>query len=309
VVQIVKLLAEGLGVRSTAKVGGVDPHTVLKGLTGSAAQFTLLYKIRIIILIMNLKTDSNPFSLAGRVALVTGSSAGLGKAMAMALGQAGAAVAFNYQNNQARAEKTFADFQAQGCHGALVRGDVTSEVEVPRLVNEVAERLGPVDILVVNATCDQPHRPIEEYDWALYQAMVDFFIKSPFLLTRACLPHMKRQKWGRIINIGSEVVERAVAYFSVYVTAKAGQNGFHRSLASELAPFGINVNMICPGWIPVERHANDPQSEKDAYRASIPANRWGVPEDVGGAAVFLASDASSFITGQSLHVNGGLTVN
>ena len=139
--------------------------------------------------------------------------------------------------------------------------------------------------------------------------MVDFFIKSPFLLTRACLPHMKRQKWGRIINIGSEVVERAVPNFTAYVAAKAGQNGFHRSLASELAPFGVNVNMICPGWIPVERHEKDPQSEKDAYRALIPANRWGVPEDVASTAVFLASEAASFITGQNLHVNGGLTVN
>jgi 3-oxoacyl-[acyl-carrier protein] reductase len=258
---------------------------------------------------MKVETGSNPFSLAGRVALVTGSSTGLGKAMATALGQAGAVVALNYQNNQARAEKAFADFQAHGCQGALVRGDVTSEVEVPRLMNEVVQRLGPVDILVLNATCDQPHKPIEDYDWALYQAMIDFFIKSPFLLTRACLPHMKRQKWGRIINIGSEVVERAVPNFSAYVAAKAGQNGFHRSLATELAPFGINVNMICPGWIPVERHEKDPQSEKDAYRALIPANRWGVPEDIGAAAVFLASEASSFITGQSLHVNGGLTVN
>ncbi len=258
---------------------------------------------------MTLSTTKNQFCLAGRVALVTGSSAGLGKAMAFALGRAGAAVALNYQNNTARAERTFAEFQAQGCSGILVRGDVTCEVEAPRLVDEIAQRLGPVDILVLNATCDQPHKPIEEYDWALYQAMVDFFIKSPFLLTRACLPHMKRQKWGRIINIGSEVVERGVPNFTAYVAAKAGQNGFHRSLASELAPFGISVNMICPGWIPVERHANDPQSEKDAYRALIPANRWGVPEDIAGAAVFLASEAASFITGQTLHVNGGLTVN
>lgn len=258
---------------------------------------------------MTIKPASQPYSLAGRVALVTGSSAGLGKAMATALGQAGAAVALNYQNNAARAEKAFSDFQAQGFQGALVRGDVTSEAEVPRLVDEVAQRLGPVDVLVLNATCDQPHKPIEEYDWAFCQAMVDFFIKSPFLLTRACLPHMKRQKWGRIINIGSEVVERGVPNFTAYVAAKAGQNGFHRSLATEVAPFGICVNMICPGWIPVERHESDPQSEKDAYRALIPANRWGVPEDVSAAIVFLASEAASFITGQTLHVNGGLTVN
>jgi 3-oxoacyl-[acyl-carrier protein] reductase len=120
---------------------------------------------------------------------------------------------------------------------------------------------------------------------------------------------MKRQNWGRIINIGSEAFTRGVPNFTAYVAAKGGQNGFHRGLASEVAPFGITVNMISPGWIPVERHEKDPQSEKDAYRALIPANRWGVPEDVSAATVFLASEAASFITGQNLHVNGGLTVN
>ncbi len=257
---------------------------------------------------MTLKKTSNPFSLAGRVALVTGSSTGLGKAMALALGQAGAAVALNYQHNAARAEKALAEVQAAGCHGALVRGDVTSEVEAPRIIEEIAQRLGPVDILVLNATCDQPQKPIEEYDWALYQKMLDFFVKSPFLLSRACLPHMKRQNWGRIINIGSEVVERGVPNFTAYLAAKGGQNGFHRGLATEVAPFGVTVNMVCPGWIPVERHENDSQSAKDAYRALIPANRWGVPGDVGEAVVFFASEAASFITGQTLHVNGGMTV-
>ena len=149
---------------------------------------------------------------------------------------------------------------------------------------------------------------MEDYDWAFYQSMIDFFIKSPFLLTRACLPHMKRQRWGRIINIGSEVVGRGVPNFTAYVAAKGGQNGFHRSLATELAPFGINVNMISPGWIPVERHATDPQSEKDAYRALIPAGRWGVPDDVGATAVFLASDAAAFVVGQNIAVNGGMTL-
>lgn len=138
--------------------------------------------------------------------------------------------------------------------------------------------------------------------------MLDFFIKSPFLLTRACLPHLKQQKWGRIINIGSEVVSRGVPNFSAYVAAKGGQNGWTRSMSGELAPHGITVNMIAPGWIPVERHEKDPQELKDGYRALIPANRWGLPEDLGGAVVFLASDAASFITGQNLHVNGGMTV-
>jgi 3-oxoacyl-[acyl-carrier protein] reductase len=244
----------------------------------------------------------------GRVALVTGSSRGLGRAMAFALGRAGAKVAFNYHNGRETAERVFTDYQKEKLEGMLVQADVTNEESANRMAKQVAEKLGPIDIVVINATCDQPHKPIEEYDWAFFQSMVDFFIKSPFLLTRACLPHMKQQRWGRIINIGSEVVARGVPNFTAYVAAKGGQNGFHRSLANELAPWNITVNMICPGWIPVERHANDPQSEKDGYRALIPLNRWGVPGDLDGAVTFLASEASSFITGQSLHVNGGMTL-
>jgi 3-oxoacyl-[acyl-carrier protein] reductase len=137
--------------------------------------------------------------------------------------------------------------------------------------------------------------------------MLDFFIKSPFLLTRRTLPHMKQQPWGRIINIGSEVFERGVPNFSAYVAAKGGQNGWTRSMAGELAPFGITVNMIAPGWIPVERHEHDPQEAKDGYRALIPVDRWGVPADLAGAVTLLASEASSFITGQTIHVNGGMT--
>jgi 3-oxoacyl-[acyl-carrier protein] reductase len=228
--------------------------------------------------------------------------------MALALGQAGAKVALNYCNNQETAERAFADFKSQKLDGILARADVTDEESVNRMARQVTAELGPIDILVLNATCDQPHKPIEEYDWNFFQSMVDFFIKSPFLLSRACLPHMKQQRWGRIINIGSEVVERGVPNFTAYVAAKGGQNGFHRSLATEVARWGITVNMICPGWIPVERHEHDPQAEKDAYRALIPANRWGVPDDLSGAVTFLASDAASFITGQSLHVNGGITV-
>ncbi len=253
-------------------------------------------------------SHSDLFSLKGRVALVTGSSRGLGRAMAFALGRAGAKVAFNYHNSRETAERAFAEYQKEKLEGMLVQADVTNEDSVNRMAKQVAEKLGPIDIIVINATCDQPHKPIEEYDWAFFQSMVDFFIKSPFLLTRACLPHMKQQRWGRIINIGSEVVARGVPNFTAYVAAKGGQNGFHRSLANELAPWNITVNMICPGWIPVERHANDPQSEKDGYRALVPLNRWGVPGDLDGAVTFLASEASSFITGQSLHVNGGMTL-
>ena len=248
------------------------------------------------------------FSLAGRVALVTGSTTGLGRCMAKALGQAGAKVALNYANNAQRAQEAFAEFQAAGHQGALFQADVTNETQVERMIAEISATLGPVDIMVLNATCDQPQKPIEEYDWAFYQRMLDFFIKSPVLLTKATVGHMKAQRWGRIINIGSEVVARGVPNFTAYVAAKGGQNGFHRSLAGELAPHGITVNMIAPGWIPVERHEKDPQELKDGYRSLIPVNRWGVPSDLDGTVVYLASNASSLVTGQTLHVNGGMTV-
>jgi 3-oxoacyl-[acyl-carrier protein] reductase len=247
------------------------------------------------------------FSLTNHVALVTGSSTGLGKAIAFALGRAGAAVAFNYQNNQQRAERAFAEYEKLRHRGALVRGDVSSPEGVADLHDAVKAKLGDIDILVVNATPDQPQMPIEEYTWKHYQTMIDFFIKSPYLLTRQLLPAMKAKRWGRIINVSSEVFQRAVGNFSAYVSAKGGQNGFTRSMATELAPFGITVNSVAPGWIPVERHENDPAEMKEAYRKLIPAGRWGTPDDVAHAVQYFASDEAAFVTGQTICVNGGMT--
>lgn len=247
------------------------------------------------------------FSLKGHVALVTGNSTGLGKAIGLELGKAGAKVPINFANNAKRAEQALKEYQAAGIETLLVQADVTSEEGIDKLFRETEAKLGKVDIIVPNATCEQPLRPIEEYDWAFYQRMLDFFIKSPFLLTKRGLPHMKEQKWGRIINITSEVFQRSVAPFTAYVAAKGGQIGFSRSLSRELAPFGITVNMVAPGWIPVERHEHDPQADKDAYVALVPAGRWGVPQDVAEAVLYLASEEASFVTGQTLCVNGGLT--
>ena len=248
-----------------------------------------------------------PFSLQGHVAIVTGNSTGLGKAIGLALGQAGAKVPVNYSNNEARARRTADEYKAAGIDTVLIRADVTTESGVDELFAKTEQALGNVDILVPNATCEQPLKPIEEYDWAFYQLMLDFFIKSPFLLARRGLPYMKERRWGRIINITSEVFHRSVAPFSAYVAAKGGQIGWSRSMSRELAPQGITVNMVAPGWIPVERHENDPQSEKDAYRALIPADRWGTPQDVSGAVLYLASPEASFVTGQTICVNGGMT--
>lgn len=248
------------------------------------------------------------FSLEGRVAFITGSSKGLGKEMAFAMGEAGGKVALNYFNGKEKAEETFAEFQKRGYEGVLIRGNAIDEGDINTMVSQIAETLGPVDIVVPNATPDQPQKPIEEYDWAFYQSMLDFFVKSPYLLARACLPHMKAQRWGRIINIGSEVFQEGVPNFTAYVAAKGGQNGFTRSLAKELAKWEITVNMVSPGWIPVERHENDPQELKDAYLADLPSGRWGLPHEVAGVVTFLASDEASYISGQNICVNGAHTV-
>ena len=246
--------------------------------------------------------------LKGRVALITGSTRGLGKEIALEFGRLGAKVAMNYANDPGVAEMAFSDLRRVTEHAHLVKADVTDPVEVDRVVSEVSQSLGPIDILVLNATCAQPQLPIEEYDWSFFQTMLDFFVKSPVLFTKACLPHMKRQRWGRIIQVTSEVFHLGVPNFSAYVAAKGGQTGLSRSLARELAPWGVTVNMIAPGWIPVERHAKDPKDAKDAYFATIPAGRWGTPADVAAAAAYFASEGASFVTGQTVSVNGGHTV-
>jgi 3-oxoacyl-[acyl-carrier protein] reductase len=243
--------------------------------------------------------------LSGKVAIVTGNSTGLGKAIGLELGKLGASVPINYFNNEARAQSALAEYQAAGINSFIAKADVTTEEGVDDLVSRTESQLGDVDIVVFNATCDQPLKPIEEYDWEFYQSMIDFFVKSPFLMTKRILPKMKEKKYGRIISITSEVFHVAVAPFSAYVAAKGAQVGWSRSMSRELAPFGITVNMVAPGWVPVERHEKDPQEMKDGYLAGVPMQRWGTPPDVANACCYFASDEANFVTGQTIAVNGG----
>jgi 3-oxoacyl-[acyl-carrier protein] reductase len=244
-------------------------------------------------------------TLKGHVALVTGSTTGLGLGIAKVLGAGGAKVVMNYYNDEERAERAFSEFQSAGGEGILLKANAIDELAIADLVDRAQSELGAIDIIVPNATPDQPLKSIEEYDWELYQQMLNFFIKSPYLLTRAVLAQMKEKGWGRIINISSEVYQLSVSPFSAYVSAKGGQIGWTRSMSRELAPHGITVNTVNPGWIPTERHENDPQEEKDAYLSQIPAGRWGTPSDVGEAVAYFASEEAGFITGQTLCVNGG----
>lgn len=243
-----------------------------------------------------------------RTALVTGASRGLGAAIAFKLGAIGLNVAVNYFQNKAAAERVCERICEAGGKAHPFHADVRTESEVARLVHEVAESLGNIDILVLNATGPQPFLSIEEQTWRAYLDQLEFFVKSPLLLVKEVVPGMKQRRFGRIINIGSEVVDIGNARFANYVSAKAAQLGLTRSWALELASTGITVNLVAPGWIPTERHVDSPQADIDAYIARVPMQRMGTPEDVAGVVAFLAGDAAGFITGQKFAVNGANTL-
>jgi NAD(P)-dependent dehydrogenase (short-subunit alcohol dehydrogenase family) len=246
--------------------------------------------------------------LNSRVALVTGASRGLGAAIARALAEDGAKVAVNFFAGADNADKVVASIRKAGGVAQSFGGDVRDEAQVDRLSRDVTNSLGPIDILVVNATGEQPMLPIEEIDWRTCLDQLEFFVKSPLLLVKATLGGMKDRKYGRIIQIGSEVFEVGLGRFSNYVSAKGAQLGLTRSWARELGPWGITVNSVSPGWIPTERHADIPDHVKEEYASHTPLKRLGLPEEVGKTVVFLASDAGAFITGQKISVNGGNTV-
>jgi 3-oxoacyl-[acyl-carrier protein] reductase len=246
--------------------------------------------------------------LSGKVALVTGASRGLGAAIAIKLAACGARVAVNHFASPHMAEAVLRQIRAAGGTAELFKADVRSEDEVIGMVKAVEAKFAPIDILVINATGPQPFIRIEDLTWRDCLDQLEFFVKSPVLLVKAVIGQMKQRRAGRIINIGSEVFERGVPEFSNYVSAKGAQLGLTRSWAMELAPWQITVNLVAPGWIPTERHINDPQAMKDAYAAAVPMKHMGEALDVAEAVAFLASEGGKFITGQKLAVNGGNTL-
>ena len=240
-----------------------------------------------------------------RVALVTGSSRGLGRAIAERLAGDGVAVAVNDRGADGRANDVAEAIRATGGAASAFGADVTDERQVTDLVAAVTGRLGPIDIIVVNATGPQPEADVLEVSWDDHLAELKFFVKSPVLLGRAIVPSMRARRFGRIIHIDSEVADRPPPGRSAYATAKNAQIGLMRSWVRELGPFGITVNTVAPGFIPVERHDAVPAATRAAYLATVPAGRMGTPQDIAHVVSFLVSPGAGFVTGQRIVVDGG----
>jgi 3-oxoacyl-[acyl-carrier protein] reductase len=240
-----------------------------------------------------------------RVALVTGSSRGLGSTIAARLAGDGLAVAVNGVRGDGGALEVASTIRTAGGIADAFTANVTDERQVASLVAAVADHFGPVDVLVINATGPQPEALVPDVSWQDHLDQLEYFVKSPVLLGRAVLPAMRARRDGRIIQIDSEVADRPPPGRSAYATSKNAQIGLTRSWARELAPLGITVNTVAPGFIPVERHAQVSAATREAYLASVPAGRMGTREDIAHAVSFFASHESGFITGQRLVVDGG----
>jgi 3-oxoacyl-[acyl-carrier protein] reductase len=243
-----------------------------------------------------------------QVALVTGASRGLGAAIATALGRDGFAVAVNYARNRDAAEAVRSEIVAAGGRAEIFGADVTVEDEVAGLHEAVTAGLGGIDVLVLNATGPQPSIAVDALTWRDVLDQLEFFVKSPLLLTRHVIPGMRERGRGRIIHIGSEVFELGTPGSSAYVAAKGAQLGLTRSWARELGPDGITVNLVAPGFIPTERHGEVSDVTRAAYTEGVPLGHMGQAADVAEAVAFLASERGGYVTGQRIAVNGGKTL-
>jgi 2-dehydro-3-deoxy-D-gluconate 5-dehydrogenase len=246
------------------------------------------------------------FDLTGRVALVTGGNGGIGLGMARGLAGAGAAVAIAGRNT-AKSEAAAAELANLGAKTAVVSGDVTNEAQCRKLVEETVARLGPIDILVNNAGINI-RKPAQELATAEWREVLDTNLTSAFVCCQAVYPVMKQAGGGKIINIGSMLSIFGAGFAPAYGASKGGIVQLTKALASGWAKDNIQVNAVLPGWIDTEltRGAREQVRGLNAMvLMRTPAGRWGLPDDLSGIAVFLASRASDFVTGTAIPVDGG----
>jgi NAD(P)-dependent dehydrogenase (short-subunit alcohol dehydrogenase family) len=252
-------------------------------------------------------TTSSPFDLSGRTAVVTGAARGIGQAIAVALAEAGADVA---GMSLEEAPETARGVRASGRAALMLTGDTGDPNDVERLARETAERLGGIDVWVNNAAklMVKPLLDTSDDDW---HGLLAANLHGYFYGCRAAARHMVEQgRGGRILNVSSAADIQPLADLSAYVTAKGGIVGLTKTLAIELAPHGITVNAIAPGATETEMNAAAYTDEvRRTYEQRIALGRIGTPSDIAGVAVFLASDAAAYMTGQELLVDGGLTIN
>lgn len=254
----------------------------------------------------------NQFSLEGKVALVTGASYGIGFAMATALAKAGATITFN-DIKQDLVEQGVAAYKEQGIKATGYVCDVTNEDEVKELVAKIEKEIGIIDILVNNAGIIK-RIPMHEMSAEEYRQVIDIDLVGPFIMAKAVLPGMMKKKSGKIINICSMMSELGRETVSAYASAKGGLKMLTRNIASEYGEYNIQCNGIGPGYIATPQTAplREPQADGSPHPfdsfiiAKTPAARWGTPEDLMGPAVFLASNASDFVNGHILYVDGGI---
>ncbi len=241
--------------------------------------------------------------LHARTAIVTGGARGIGRAIALSFAREGAAVAILDRRGDL-AEETAKDIAALGVKSCAVAADVGDETEVKAAVAQIDATLGRIDILVNNAGIDTTSRVIDMPS-DMWDEMIRINLRSVFLCSRAVLPGMTQRRWGRIINVSSQLAHKGAADMAHYAAAKAGVLGFTRSLAYEVAQDGITVNAICPGPIDTELFRNIPEAWRKAKLAEIPIRRAGTVDEIAPTAVLLASDEGAYYVGASLNPNGG----